>query len=868
MGTYLGKINIIGRFYNFTPLYEITETGVKALSSNDYDRILPESQKRNINFSYDTYVTEEVNFMDYHCRVDLPLVFEFELADLEVNYTKSGDINQTGYRIRTVDQYNLGRLKEPNAAGIYQLISQSEISSDPMKDNIIEFNAEHLYEGTNVFIRLDSEDMVIGPYHVEFRERDQSYYALSKLKENKYVLSGYSKNACTNLLIDTEYGEVLYFMPNKGASRKYLDVIDDRMLLDGFRQNISSDLIIDGRIDFSDIDRVIDSFQKSPFFMGVEDVSIRRKRLQKITTLLEVPDEIDDSIKYIAEVIGDSLTELIEKYEGSESVDKLLNTIIAANPRLINNIPQYKVVKKSIDELEARKEELQYEVNNIEQDTVDLKRNSEKELLSLFKSDDSERIEINEDINRIREEKKKLEEEVYELQEKLGLEKDLLDIEERINKADAAKEYFNRQIDHLRGTADSLDLKLKIALSSVNDKIADMYIDELVASKLQEAAGDWKRRGQKESFESLVDGMNSVDCVDMEPTELIDYLFDVIKDVRPQYDKNTLINIMTCVCQNMLTVLSGTPGCGKTSICNIIAQALGLNDFIEPKRYVSVSVERGWTSKRDFIGYYNPLTQSFDQNNKKVYDALKILDNEDRNGINKFPFIILLDEANLSPMEYYWADFMNVCDDLSFSNEINIGEENIFKIPPTLHFMATINNDHTTETLSPRLIDRSAVITLPKVSNIKINAGIIDNSKLQHVSWKSLERAFVNTEEDEIASNELESLLKDIRTALRSQNEYMSPRREITFRHYYNVTSRLFNKNVDELGREPYIIAMDYAVAQFVLPKINGYGEGYKEWLEKLKELCNNKMLTFSEDIISSILQRGEKNMNNYQFFS
>lgn len=46
-------------------------------------------------------------------------------------------------------------------------------------------------------------------------------------------------------------------------------------------------------------------------------------------------------------------------------------------------------------------------------------------------------------------------------------------------------------------------------------------------------------------------------------------------------------------------------------MCNIIGDILGLNQFGKDiNRFVSVSVERGWSSKRDFIGYYNPLTKS------------------------------------------------------------------------------------------------------------------------------------------------------------------------------------------------------------------------------------------------------------------
>lgn len=279
-------------------------------------------------------------------------------------------------------------------------------------------------------------------------------------------------------------------------------------------------------------------------------------------------------------------------------------------------------------------------------------------------------------------------------------------------------------------------------------------------------------------------------------------------------------------------------------------------------------MERGWTSKRDLVGYYNPLTQSFDQNNKRVYDALKILDHEKRLGISRFPLIILLDEANLSPMEYYWADFMNLCDGISDSSEINMGEDNIFMIPQTLHFMATINNDHTTETLSPRLIDRSAVITLPKARSVGLGDDVIDPSKIRHISWDSLNNAFVKVSEEDIPEpGRLESAIAEIRNVLREQNEYLSPRREKSFRRYYAAAARLLDSSDDESGRDPYLIAIDYAIAQFVLPKVNGYGDEYRTWLEGCLNECQERSLVFTENIIASILQNGDRNLNSYQFF-
>lgn len=44
-------------------------------------------------------------------------------------------------------------------------------------------------------------------------------------------------------------------------------------------------------------------------------------------------------------------------------------------------------------------------------------------------------------------------------------------------------------------------------------------------------------------------------------------------------------------------------------------------------RYVPVSVERGWTSKRDFIGYYNPLSKGLNPPTSNC-DGLRILNQE------------------------------------------------------------------------------------------------------------------------------------------------------------------------------------------------------------------------------------------------
>ncbi len=71
---------------------------------------------------------------------------------------------------------------------------------------------------------------------------------------------------------------------------------------------------------------------------------------------------------------------------------------------------------------------------------------------------------------------------------------------------------------------------------------------------------------------------------------------------------------------------------------------------------------------------------------------------------------ILLDEANLSPIEHYWSAFMGMTDGEG-ERSLMLGQDRM-QIPETLRFLATINYDGTTEPLSPRVVDRAPIIVL------------------------------------------------------------------------------------------------------------------------------------------------------------
>ena len=318
--------------------------------------------------------------------------------------------------------------------------------------------------------------------------------------------------------------------------------------------------------------------------------------------------------------------------------------------------------------------------------------------------------------------------------------------------------------------------------------------------------------------------------------------------------------------QGFLTILSGAPGTGKTSICKIVAHILGLDaplcedvDDIFTSRFSLISVERGWNSKRDLIGYYNPLSKRIEKSNSDLYDSLKILNAE--NSKSKYPMVVLLDEANLSPMEYYWADFVNISDDIdkNIPKNLDLGDGQKISIPTTLRFLATINNDHTTENISPRLIDRAFVISLPSQYSDKAKDVFDDSCKI--TDWESLKNTFaVSSTVMETQANSIYEKIKDFFTELKQP---ISPRVERSVTSYCSVAQNIFEAK-DNIA--PSIVALDYAVSQKLITKISGNGSVYKDALNKLNTFCKEQNLNLTAQQLDRIIDHG-KDMDYYEYF-
>lgn len=864
MGIYIGIIEKKGYdptvFFNFKPIAEIQSTQVIQLTAQEQEALLPESEKRNICFTYSWNVDDERRRMDANFSEKSLVLFEFTLEDLQPNFKANGDRNQTGYKVSAMEMLDEGKIRPVGNFGVYFAVRKNEVVSDFTNDTIVEIESPCVLAGNQVFIEMD--DFWAGPYEVGYREYTSSYYVKPQIKEHKYTVSGYSSNQIKQYSLSYSEGywgapetQWLVLCPKQDATPEQLDVISDSVLVESFKDSIESGITANGLVKIDDVPALLKHYEESEIMGAILTDETRRSRLNRLVNIMSSEEDVDDTLRTITDFICD----LLVKYQDSPNVDEWLQALVEKHPQLLDQLQSSQAISKHITELEDKLETLTTQRGELEKEIEETRQRAvsiDQQAIEAKKQEMLEREEEYEALSARIEASKKL----------LGVVGDIDDLQKKYENLSKEVDYLGIHKSHLTSETNSLELQFQQLISRPHEKMVELAFDGFMASKMLRAAAEWENEQTNNQYVELTGKVASIQMSNKTPEELIEYLCRVIQIRRPNYSKNAIINIAICLTQGFLTVFSGEPGCGKTSICNIFGEALGLNkiaDMIECPadskemvgRYVAVSVERGWTSKRDFVGYYNPLSKTFDKSNRRIYDALHQLDTEKRAGILKLPYIILLDEANLSPMEYYWSDFMNICDDLGPHSKVNLGEDYVFGVPETLHFVATINNDHTTETLSPRLIDRAWIITLPQL-NLRDyssfgNESNIPTEEVEVISWKSLRDAFTPVKDECFFTPELQKCYESIVAKLREKKFTVSPRIDIAIKRYWAIASKYFE--MDDTKTAAPTIALDYAIAQRILPKIGGNGEEFEKWLKEFSSLCSSNGLNTSAAIVKDI---------------
>lgn len=183
------------------------------------------------------------------------------------------------------------------------------------------------------------------------------------------------------------------------------------------------------------------------------------------------------------------------------------------------------------------------------------------------------------------------------------------------------------------------------------------------------------------------------------------------------YDRRMLRSFTAGLATSRLIILEGLSGTGKSSLPRWFAEFVGSKTFFAP-------VQSTWRDRTDVLGFYNDFGYVFKETDflKRMYQS-----SYTHNNFN----LMVLDEMNLSRVEYYFADFLSVLEyppedwriTLMTALDPKYAPKNIQKgaiaIPVNTWFVGTANKDDSTFTITDKVYDRAVVLDF-KERNSKI----------------------------------------------------------------------------------------------------------------------------------------------------
>lgn len=306
-------------------------------------------------------------------------------------------------------------------------------------------------------------------------------------------------------------------------------------------------------------------------------------------------------------------------------------------------------------------------------------------------------------------------------------------------------------------------------------------------------------------------------------------------------EREDLISFYLAVKTNILTILSGLSGTGKSKITTAFADALGI---LKTNQFKMISVRPSWQDDTDLLGYADTMHNVYRPGDSGLVEILK----DAQDNPNKL-YVVVLDEMNLARIEHYFSQFISVLERRSEDRVIHLYNKNVvplfnkenypneIKIGSNVRFIGTVNIDESTFSLSDKLIDRANIIQLALLPFTKKNKGTTykdeGNSNIDFQTNLVSSMAKINSKisENALTSDELSFFWKLDQLLINGLSAG-----GFGWRTIRNVESFLSSVTSPmNFSREK---ALDYQVAQRILPKLRGTNENF----QSLLKLENNKL--------------------------
>ena len=256
------------------------------------------------------------------------------------------------------------------------------------------------------------------------------------------------------------------------------------------------------------------------------------------------------------------------------------------------------------------------------------------------------------------------------------------------------------------------------------------------------------------------------------------------------YDDKMMRSFVSGMASSKLIILEGLSGTGKSSLPREFSGYIDNTQYISLEHYLEndrpkntktflASVQATWRDRTDVLGFYNDFSHVFKETEtlKRLYEASYTPE--------KFNLMVL-DEMNLSRVEYYFADFLSVMEHTDhkewkislmpslasadaprkFYEKPNGDIEGSLVIPENTWFIGTANKDDSTFTITDKVYDRAFVIEFsdknvkPDIEGVPYDAILITPKQLEGLFQKAQEtEEYCLNDADRAKFNQLTALV-------------------------------------------------------------------------------------------------------------
>ncbi|MDM5239038.1 AAA family ATPase [Bacillus cereus] len=303
----------------------------------------------------------------------------------------------------------------------------------------------------------------------------------------------------------------------------------------------------------------------------------------------------------------------------------------------------------------------------------------------------------------------------------------------------------------------------------------------------------------------------------------LQYVQSMVRSKGLYLDETDIYNFHISVKTNILTILGGIPGVGKSRFVQAYAEALGLQYGEE---LIWIPISPSYQEPHDLLGYLHPNGTFIESETKLVRTLMKAKENQNQ------LYIIVFDEMNMSHIEHWFTPFLSVLQLEKKNRILNLYEgaqETVNQIPSTIEigenilFVGTVNFDETTKELSDRLLDRTNLITLQKIPFCELcmeQDKVVSQQPLKVTAGEFRINWIRNKAMIEVFSEEELELLDKLHVVLSSHDASKG----ISFRCANAIAAYL--QNIPFQNNHSYMISreegFDLQIKQRVLTKLRG----------------------------------------------